>query len=776
MVSEIYPRAYHKYVSLPMLGPVVEEFSKWVKQKGYEDSTIKNQLNYIRHIEAFLQERGAQKLQDLTCDDFEEAWTAFCRKRKSMCGTVRLVESFLMELHGLKPPTPPPVTPICCELNRFGRHLRDVRGLADSTIRAYMAPLKEFLEYVGYDGDPQVFANLTLRQIDGYLENRAPGLQRGTIQNSVSFLRTFLRFQHEQGVTRHPLHTMIDSPRIYQHERLPRALPWETVRALLASIDRSNPRGIRNYTILLLMATYGLRSSEVVLLTLDDIDWNAGVIRIHQQKTGGSLVLPLIDEAGGALVEYLEKGRPEVSCRELFLRQIAPSGPMREGGINRLFHSCITRSGLDIPQLGPHCIRHSLAVHMLREGATLKTIGDLLGHKDARSTCIYLRLATEDLRDVALPVPGGPDVEGPLDLRILLEQPDSNGEKKRRVVPQPASFLAGDIESFASLKHALGLKYKNEELSLRTLDSFIMENYPSSCDLTAEIFNGWCSSMSDLSPATRKNHMRTGRNFCLYRRRFDENAFVPSEWIFPYDDHKFVPYIFSEAEVASILSATRFLKPCWKSPLRAQTIQIGVLLMYTTGMRSGELLNVKLDDFNSSEGTLLIRDTKFHKSRVIPMSPSVILKVEEYLDLRREKRLPLEMSSPLVLSRCDALNGKGYTLGGFRKNWAAVCTALGIFTHQGQTPRLHDLRHSFAVNALKRWYEEGVDAGAKLPMLSTYMGHVDISSTHYYIPFANGVKEEASARFHSQFGLAITCQSSNPADDCPGSSETGGAR
>ena len=89
---------------------------------------------------------------------------------------------------------------------------------------------------------------------------------------------------------------------------------------------------------------------------------------------------------------------------------------------------------------------------------------------------------------------------------------------------------------------------------------------------------------------------------------------------------------------------------------------------------------------------------------------------------------------------------------------------------------MHDLRHSFAVNALKRWYEEGVDVGTKLPMLSTYMGHVDISSTHYYIPFANGVAEEASARFHSQFGLAITCQGSNPADDCPGSSETGGAR
>jgi len=145
------------------------------------------------------------------------------------------------------------------------------------------------------------------------------------------------------------------------------------------------------------------------------------------------------------------------------------------------------------------------------------------------------------------------------------------------------------------------------------------------------------------------------------------------------------------------------------------------------------------------------------------MSPSVILEVEEYLDLRLDKKLPLKMSSPLMLSGCDTPEGRGYRPSGFRKIWNAICRALGIFTPQGETPRLHDLRHSFAVNALKRWYEDGVDVGAKLPTLSTYMGHADISSTHYYIPFAKGVSEEASARFHSRFGTAVTCQDSDAA-------------
>lgn len=777
MISRIYPRAYQKYISLPLFGPIVEELAVWLKQKGYKDSTIKNYLGCVPHIETLIKKRGAQKLDDLTCDDFEEAWTIFCHKPKDACSTTRLIKRFLIEFHGLKPLAPATFTPIRHELDRFGSHLRNVRGLADSTIRGYMAPLKEFLEHLGFDEYPGVLADLTLKQIDGYLEKRAHGLKRRTVQNTVSFLRTFLRFEHEQGIIPKPLHEMIDSPRIYRHERLPRALPWETVRALLASIDRNNPRGIRNYTILLIMATYGMRSSEVASLALDDIDWNIGVIRIHQQKSGSSLVLPLTDEVGAALVKYMEKARPEVDCRELFLRQIAPLGPITESAVTGLFHSCIAQSGLDIPQRGPHCIRHSFAVHMLRRGTALKTIGDLLGHKDARSTCTYLRLATEDLRDVALPVPGGPDVEGPLDIRIPFKQPKSSGEKKRRVVPRPSSFLSGDIESFVSLKHALGLKYKNGEHALRTLESFIMENHQSSGELTAEIFHGWYSSMSDLSLATRNNRMYAVRNFCLYRRRFDENAFVPSKWMFLDDAHKFVPYLFSEADVARILSATRFLKPHAKSHvLRAQTVRLGLLLLYTGGMRSGELLNLKIGDFNPSEGALLVQDTKFRKSRVIPMSPSVILEVETYLDLRLDKQLPCLMSSPLMLSGCDTPEGRGYRLSGFGKIWRAICRALGIFTPQGETPRLHDLRHSFAVNALGRWYEDGVDVGAKLPMLSTYMGHVCISSTHYYISFIDGIKSQASARFHDKFGKAVTCETKDSANDYPQNGETGGVR
>ncbi len=153
------------------------------------------------------------------------------------------------------------------------------------------------------------------------------------------------------------------------------------------------------------MATYGLRTSEVAALTLDDIDWRAGRIRVPQCKTRSALLLPLTDEVGACLIQYLRRARPSVADRALFLRARAPQGVLRRTGVTDAFQAWSKRSGLDIPFQGPHCLRHAYAVHLLREGTALKTIGDILGHRSAESTCVYLRLGIEDLRDVALPLP-----------------------------------------------------------------------------------------------------------------------------------------------------------------------------------------------------------------------------------------------------------------------------------------------------------------------------------------------------------------------------------
>jgi len=227
----------------------------------------------------------------------------------------------------------------------------------------------------------------------------------------VAHLRGFLRFLVAMGEGSPGLADTIDTPRVYRHEQLPRSLPWPTVTALLESIDRSTSVGLRDYTMLLLIAAYGLRIGEIASLALEDIHWREGWLQVPRPKTRSAIRLPLTDTVASALVHYLRTARPkEVAWRHLFLRSRAPMGPLTPTAVSMAFHRWAERCPLEIPFFGAHCLRHSYAVHLLRSGACLKTIGDLLGHRDMESTTVYLRLATEDLREVALPMPGATSV------------------------------------------------------------------------------------------------------------------------------------------------------------------------------------------------------------------------------------------------------------------------------------------------------------------------------------------------------------------------------
>lgn len=211
-----------------------------------------------------------------------------------------------------------------------------------------------------------------------------------SLQHIVASLRAFLRHQFTQGCLRQALHERIDMPRTYRLERLPRALPWNQVVALLRSIDQATPGGCRDFTLLYLAACYGLRSGELVRLTLDDIDWRAGTLKVVQTKTKQALLLPLTDEAGQVLVRYLQTGRPGSAHREVFLRRRAPAGPLAPTAVHDILEHRIALSGMDLPPIGSHVLRHSLAVDLLRRGVSLPTIGAALGHRDVESTAVSL--------------------------------------------------------------------------------------------------------------------------------------------------------------------------------------------------------------------------------------------------------------------------------------------------------------------------------------------------------------------------------------------------
>jgi integrase/recombinase XerD len=194
-------------------------------------------------------------------------------------------------------------------------------------------------------------------------------------------------------------------PRAYHDELPPRALDWSLVQALLRSIDRSSKSGWRDYALLHLLAHYGLRPCEVVCLRVDSIDWAMRTLKVSQRKTRSTLVLPLAEQTVSVLRRYLVQRRSRSSHPELFLRARCPAGPLTRYAVADVFDKRAEQSGLPINGYSAYSLRHAFAMRLLTRGVGVKAIGDLLGHRSLASTCLYLRLDIDMLRDVALPVP-----------------------------------------------------------------------------------------------------------------------------------------------------------------------------------------------------------------------------------------------------------------------------------------------------------------------------------------------------------------------------------
>ena len=404
MLNELLPKKATRYLALPLLGAVAEDFDTWLSTQGYRRSTRRQQARALIRIDRDLRRQGHRQWGTLKEVDLETCWMRHRRRHPQTAATVRVLLRFLHAKSRL-PVAPPAVTRIATLAKIYGATLYDLRGLARATVEQHVTTTEHFLAHLDYELRPERLAALTASDVEAFVRGAGKRLSRATLQHRVAQLRGFLRFLASSGIVRPGLDSQIDTPRVYRQEQLPRSLPWPTVQGLWQSIDRGTPQGLRDSTMLVLIATYGLRACEVVALTLDAIDWRGRRLHVRPRKTGTPLVLPLTDAAGTVLLRYLRRGRPVSPHRELFLRHRAPAGILERTAVANIFQKWVRRSGLPIPFQGAHCLRHSSAVALLRRGVGLKTLGDLLGHRTAESTCAYLRLATDDLRDVAMAVP-----------------------------------------------------------------------------------------------------------------------------------------------------------------------------------------------------------------------------------------------------------------------------------------------------------------------------------------------------------------------------------
>jgi integrase/recombinase XerD len=407
MLTELLPKAYAVHRSLPLLGGVLDDFDDWLIKQGYRLFTRQCYILRCTVIEGYFRRRGLRSVTLLTPEKLQQCQVFFRHRPGGISTVVGCLRRFLLSERRIPQPVPPAAKPYDAIVVAYQQYLIDIRGLARTTVELHSSTTWDFMEYLFSVTDAFQLPDLSPEHVEGFIRSVAKRYNRSSLQHVIGHLRGFLRFLKMHGYGAQRQQFPIDTPRVYRQEQLPRSLPWDTVRTFLNSIDRSSRAGLRDYAMFLLIAAYGLRGCDVADLQLSDIDWQARELRLRQRKTGQPLLLPLTAPVAAALVAYLRKGRPRCAYREVFLTAAAPIVPLKRQAVGYAFRNRVRASELDIPFEGVHCLRHSFAIHLLRHGISLKTIGDLLGHACPESTCVYLRVIVDDLREVALPLPIG---------------------------------------------------------------------------------------------------------------------------------------------------------------------------------------------------------------------------------------------------------------------------------------------------------------------------------------------------------------------------------
>lgn len=290
-----------------------------------------------------------------------------------------------------------------------------------------------------------------------------------------------------------------------------------------------------------------------------------------------------------------------------------------------------------------------------------------------------------------------------------------------------ASFLGQEMEQFLGFKHAMGHPYERGEGTLRSLDQFIVANALSCGSPSLEdIVFRWLSSRDGRKSVTIANDLGVVRQFCLWRRRRDPASFVPGrQWASQATKSHFSPHIFTEREVQALLEAAGNLHG---PPFRPVVIRMMLTILYCTGLRVGEAVRLRLRDVDTRHGIFTVQQSK-GKARLVPFGEDLQREVDAYL----ERRLMVggdDPDLPLLLRA----NGNGLTVRSATDTVRRLLRSIGLKPPKGRLgPRTHDLRHTFAVHRLVRWYAEGEDVQALLPWLSTYMGHDNIMGTELYL-------------------------------------------
>jgi integrase/recombinase XerD len=471
------------------------------------------------------------------------------------------------------------------------------------------------------------------------------------------------------------------------------------VQGLLDHCPREDTLGIRDYAVLMLVARLGLRSIEVARLRLEDVDWRSGEIVIRGKGRREDR-LPLPVDVGEALVAYLSDARPEVPSREVFVTCRAPRGPIRadlvSDVVKRAWPPRRVAAGGPAPAAARTCRRNAAA----------------------------RRRADGDRPGASTP--------GPRHDRALCEGRLHRPARGRAALARTGSVtgLREELEDYLQLRRSLGHQMAEAAWLLPDFVAFMEARGQTTVTIAAAL--AWVKHREgEVVTTVSPRRITAVRGFTRYLTGIDPATEVPPLGLVPHRQRWRQPFLYSEADITATLGG----------PLRAATYRTLVGLLAAAGLRIGEAINLDHDDIDWAEGMLLIRESKFGKSRLVPLQPSSMNALREYDALRAEVT-PRPRDPAFFISRTARRLIYAVVSPTFRQ----LITTADVGTGAPHPPRLHDLRHSFAIRTLLHWYRAGDNVQAKIPSLSTYLGHREQSSTYWYLSAAPELLALAAAR------------------------------
>jgi integrase/recombinase XerD len=396
--------------------PAVEDMLRiWRADRCLRDSSAAKYLQWIKRFRIYCARHKLDERAELTLDGARRFTGWYARQRRVdpqwLDGPRSALHALgrVYDVMGLKRPAwrAPRRTrrPARVLLRAYADHLTRRRGSPEVTVHMKLDHIGRFLEHLARHG--KTWRAMRLTDIDEFLIACAQRYARSTVADIASSIRSFARFLLATGHISVELAESVIAPVQPRFERPRRALPWEDVQRLLRSVDTSTPRGLRDHVLLLMMSTYGFGAGEVIRLQLQDIDWSAATLKVVRPKTGVAFTVPMLPAVAKALARYLRDGRPpSTPTRHLFVQVKMPFGPLSaSSAVRHILVEHAKAAGVKAPYLGSHVLRYSNAARQLDAGTRPRVLSDLLGHRDPESISAYVRIATESLRDVSLPVP-----------------------------------------------------------------------------------------------------------------------------------------------------------------------------------------------------------------------------------------------------------------------------------------------------------------------------------------------------------------------------------